>query len=88
MLENSDFNGDQYLPNTPMSAADQIHQQGDSSRLKLLFDNRIGQHLQNFESFQLGIKRWPSSPSDGYRESWDGVSDLINHMLDIMTRDR
>lgn len=88
MLESSDFNGDQFLPNTAMGAADQILQWGDLSRLKLLFDSKIGQHLRNFEFFRLIIKQWSNSPSDKYRESWDVVFDLIDHVLDIMIRDR
>lgn len=41
MLENSDFNGDQYPPNTAMSAADHILQWGDLPRLKLLFESKM-----------------------------------------------
>lgn len=41
MLESSDLNGDRYLPNTAMSATDQIFQWGDLSRLKLLFESKM-----------------------------------------------
>ncbi|KND93256.1 hypothetical protein TOPH_02392 [Tolypocladium ophioglossoides CBS 100239] len=88
MLDVSGFNDDPFLPNAAMSAADQILQWGDLSRLRLLFKSNIGHHLQNLKFCRLIIRQWTNSPLDKRRENWTTVFDLIDDMLDIMIRDR
>lgn len=56
ILENPDFNGDQYLTNTAMSGADQIFQWVDLSWLKLFLESKRSTSLDLL------------SPSTNYKE--------------------
>ncbi|KAJ5066004.1 hypothetical protein J3E74DRAFT_424877 [Bipolaris maydis] len=83
MLENSDFNADNYLPSTALNAADQILQWGDLSKLRILFFNgKIYHQLQDLQFFQLIIKRWFQSRSR--HENWAEAFDLVDSVLDTL----
>ncbi|KAJ5022574.1 hypothetical protein J3E73DRAFT_384813 [Bipolaris maydis] len=83
MLENSDFDADNYLPSTALNAADQILQWGDLSRLRILFFNgKICHQLQDLQFFQLIIKRWFQSRSR--HENWAEAFDLVDSVLDTL----
>lgn len=88
MLERSDFNGDSFLPNSAMGAADQILRWGELPRLTLLWRSRIGHRIRNLCFFRLVMKQWCSSPLETCRQGWDAVFDLVDDAHDTMVRER
>lgn len=87
MLHNSDFNRDKYLGSPAISAADQILQWGNLSKLKILFlEGKICHQLRNLEFFKLVIKRW--SDFAVRHENWDEVFALVDHVLDMLVNEQ
>ncbi|PYI07524.1 hypothetical protein BO78DRAFT_90581 [Aspergillus sclerotiicarbonarius CBS 121057] len=85
MLRNSNFDQDKFLENPAMSAADQILQWGEMSRLRvLLCDDRLGHQLRNLEFFRLIIKRWHNSSINrpGWGDAFALVDDVSAQMVD------
>ncbi|KAJ5615036.1 ankyrin repeat-containing domain protein [Penicillium hordei] len=93
LLEKSNFDGDKFLPASAMRAADQILRWGSVARLKILFlDDQAGQQLQNYEFFQLIIKKWDegrlfTNPWHKERQNWDIVFDLVDNVSEKMTEE-
>lgn len=88
MLANSDFEENQFLPQSAMGATEQIIQWGDVSRLRVLFlDNKLGYQLQNLHFFKLVMKRWQFHPVTNHN-IWDSVFDLIEHVSDKMVQEQ
>lgn len=84
MLQNSGFDKDKYLPSPAISAADQILQWGDLSKLKILFlEGKIRYQLRNLEFFRLLIKRWSNfgSRHDNWAEAFDLVDDVLDALV-------
>jgi hypothetical protein len=89
MLDAADLAKNSYLPNSAMAAADQIIQRGDLSRLKLLWESKIGHQIQNLAFFRLALEQWSSYPSDRYyRNDWAVVFGLVGEALDTMAKER
>jgi hypothetical protein len=87
MLQNSDFDRDKYLPSPAASAADQILQWGDLSKLRILFlEGKIRYQLRNLEFFRLLIKRW--SDFGSRHENWAEVFDLVDNVLDALVSEQ
>lgn len=88
MLANSDFDEGKFLPQSAMSATEQILQWGDVSRLRVLFlDEKLGHQLQNLHFFQLVMKRWRFYPVTNHG-TWDSVFDLVEHASDKMVQEQ
>ncbi|KAF5228974.1 hypothetical protein FAUST_10708 [Fusarium austroamericanum] len=86
MLEKSEFESDEFLPNTALVAVDQILQWGDLCRLRMLFFGReTGRYLQNLKFFRLIIDLWRFS-NRNYRQNWDIAFGIINDIPDILIR--
>lgn len=88
MLENSNFDGGKFLPNTAMRAAEQILQWGDLTRLRPLLRSKVSHQVQNLGFFRLAVKQWSSSPSDRHRRGWDDVFNLVDDVLYMMVAER
>lgn len=87
MLQNSDFSKDEYLQSTAASAADQILQWGDLSKLKILFlEGRICYQLHNLEFFRHIIRRW--SEFAVRHENWTEAFELVDHVLDTVVEEQ
>lgn len=87
MLENADFDKDNFLRNPAMEAADQIFQWGDVSRLRILFlDEKLGHQLQNLGFFRFVIKMW-NDPNINH-DDWDLVFDLVEYVSDKMVQEQ
>ncbi|KAJ8114354.1 hypothetical protein OPT61_g3749 [Boeremia exigua] len=87
MLRNSDFDKDKYFSSPAASAADQILQWGDLSKLRIVFlEGKLCSQLRNLEFFQLLIKRWFDFGSR--HENWAGVFDLIDNVLDALVTEQ
>ncbi|KAI9739902.1 MAG: hypothetical protein M1818_004958 [Claussenomyces sp. TS43310] len=81
MLEKSDFDNENFLPEPAVGAADQIFQWGDFSRIRMLFlEGNVKHQLQNLDFFRLVMRRW--FYSDEHGQDWDLMFDLINNVLD------
>lgn len=81
LLETSKFSKDYYLEDSVMSAADQILQWGELSRLRTLFFNEsIGAQLHCLGFFRLVLERWKSSLAN--RQGWGDVFSLIDELHD------
>ena len=57
MLERSDFDREEYLPDPAMGAAEQILQWGDIHRLRLLWESKISHNIRNLGFFTLVIRQ-------------------------------
>ncbi|PTD03460.1 hypothetical protein FCULG_00012819 [Fusarium culmorum] len=87
MLERSEFEYDNFLPNTALIAVDQVLQWGDLCRLRMLFFGRgTGRHLQNLDFFRQIIDSWRFS-NRNHRHSWDAAFGIINDIPDILVRE-
>ncbi|KAF2703360.1 hypothetical protein K504DRAFT_495505 [Pleomassaria siparia CBS 279.74] len=87
MLQNSDFDRDNYLPSPAASAADQILQWGDLSKLKILFlEGKLVYQLRNLDFFRLIIKRW--SDFAVRHENWEEAFGLVDHVLDVLVNEQ
>jgi hypothetical protein len=87
MLENSTFDGDKYLPSPAKSAADQIMQWGDLSKLKILFfEGKLGHQLRNLEFFRLIIRQWVDIRVR--HEDWEPAFSLVDSVLDTMVEEQ
>ncbi|KAF7562457.1 hypothetical protein G7046_g1686 [Stylonectria norvegica] len=86
MLENSDFSNDNFLSNPALGAAEQILQWGDPSRLRTLWESKLGHQLLNLDFFRLIIDKW-SNPGT-YYDTWDPVFDLVDHVSDILVQEQ
>lgn len=88
MLETSQFDSHDFLPNTAFLAVDQVLQWGDLRRLRMLFfGSGTGHHLQNLEFFRHVIDSWRFSYKD-YHQDWDDVFDITNDIPDLLVRER
>ena len=84
MLETSDFESHEFLPNTALLAVDQILKWGDLCRLRMLFfGRRTGCHLQNLDFFRRIIDSWRFS-NQSYSQDWDAAFNIINDIPDII----
>ncbi|KAF2845260.1 hypothetical protein T440DRAFT_493542 [Plenodomus tracheiphilus IPT5] len=87
ILQNSDFDKDKYLPSPAASAADQILQWGNLSKLRILFlEGKIRHQLRNLEFFRLIIKRWSDFRSR--HENWAEAFDLVDDVLDALVNEQ
>lgn len=88
MLKNSNFDdGDKFLRNPAMGAADQILQWGDVSRLKILFfDDKLGHQLQNFDFFRLLIKMWGHPNTTNQKR--DPPFELVDYVSDKLVQEQ
>jgi hypothetical protein len=87
MLQNSDVDKDKYLLSPAASAADQILQWGNLSKLRILFlEGKIRYQLRNLEFFRLIIKRW--SDFGPRHENWAEAFDLVNDVLDALVQEQ
>ncbi|KAJ6019002.1 hypothetical protein N7522_001069 [Penicillium canescens] len=93
MLGKSNFDGDKFLQDSAMSAADQILQWGNVSRLRLLFlDDQVGPQLQNLDLFRLIIERWDkarliTNPWHREQQNWDLVFDLVDTLSNKLIKE-
>ncbi|RSL53795.1 hypothetical protein CEP54_010212 [Fusarium duplospermum] len=86
MLETSEFESREFLPNTALLAVGQVLQWGDLCRLRMLFFGRgTRRHLQNLDFFRHIIDSWHFSYKN-YRQDWDAAFDIINDIPDILVR--
>ncbi|RSL83776.1 hypothetical protein CEP51_004281 [Fusarium floridanum] len=84
MLEASEFESHEFLPNTALLAINQVLQWGDLCRLRILFfGRRTRRHLQNLDFFRHIIDSWHFSYKN-YRQDWDAAFDIINDIPDIL----
>ncbi|UZP36393.1 hypothetical protein NXS19_004209 [Fusarium pseudograminearum] len=73
MLETSQFDSPEFLPNTAMLAVDQVLQWGDLSRLRMLFFGYgTARYLQNLDFFRRITDSWCFSRKI-YYQNWDGA---------------
>lgn len=87
MLETSDFESHEFLPNTDLLAVDQVLQWGDLCRLRRLFFGRGTRcHLKNLDFFRHVIDSWRFSNKD-FSQGWDAVFGIINDIPDIVVRE-
>ncbi|KAL2812448.1 hypothetical protein BDW59DRAFT_155281 [Aspergillus cavernicola] len=87
MLENSDFDKDNFLQDTAVEAADQVLRWSDVSRLRILFfHDRLRCQLQTLDFFRLIIRQW-HNPNLNHQD-WDSVFDLINEVSYKMVQER
>ena len=87
VLENSNFDGEKYLPVPAFDAAYQVLQWGDLSRLKMLFlEDKFGKQLRNLDFFRLIIRQW--SDSGARHDNWNVAFELVDHMLDTIVREQ
>ncbi|KAF0640833.1 hypothetical protein FPSE5266_07444 [Fusarium pseudograminearum] len=87
MLETSQFDSPEFLPNTAMLAVDQILQWGDLSRLRMLFFGYgTARYLQNLDFFRRITDSWCFSRKI-YYQNWDGAFDIIDGIPDILVRE-
>lgn len=87
MLKNSDFDKDKYLRLSAMSAAEQILQWGDVSRLRVLFlEGKLSHQLRNLDFFRLVIRRWVDFGAR--HDNWEVVFDLVDYMLDTLVEEK
>jgi hypothetical protein len=87
MVENSNFDEDKFLSTSAFSAAHQILQWGDLSRLRLLFlEDKFSHQLQNLDFFRLIIRQW--SDSGVRHDNWNVAFELIDYMLDTIVREQ
>ncbi|KAM0382386.1 hypothetical protein ACHAPY_004378 [Fusarium culmorum] len=88
MLETSQFDSPEFLPNTAMLAVDQVLQWGDLRRLRMLFFGRgTARHLQNLDFFRRIIDAWCFS-NESYSRDWDAAFDIIDGIPDILAGER
>jgi len=86
MLENSDFEKDQFLPQPAKEAADQILRWGNLARLRiLLLEDKFSHQLRNLDFFWHIIGQW-SDPIIRHH-NWDLVFDSIDHLSDTLIQD-
>ncbi|KAK3994874.1 hypothetical protein QBC44DRAFT_367073 [Cladorrhinum sp. PSN332] len=88
MLEDSDLDGNTFLPSPVMGAADQILQWGDLPRLRLLWESKAGRQICNVGFFRLMLKQWSKRPSDKHRQGWDVVFSLLDDVYDMMAEEQ
>ncbi|KAL1794606.1 hypothetical protein ACET3X_006422 [Alternaria dauci] len=87
LLETSTFDSDKYLTSPAMSAADQIIQWGDLSRLKiLLLEERLRHQLRNPEFFHLIIRQWFNIRTR--HGDWEPAFSLVDFLLDTMIQEQ
>jgi hypothetical protein len=87
MLKSSTFDGDKYLPSPARSAANQIMQWGDLSKLKILFfEGKLGHQLRNLDFFQLIIRQWFNIRVR--HEDWEPAFSLVDSVLDTMVEEQ
>lgn len=87
MLENSNFENENYLPFPAIAAVDQVLQWGDLSRLRMLFlEGKLGRQLRNLEFFRLVIRRW--SEFGARHDNWVVAFDLVNYVLDTIVEEK
>ncbi|KAK6725080.1 hypothetical protein SNK04_003887 [Fusarium graminearum] len=87
MLETSQFDSPEFLPDTAMLAVDQVLQWGDLRRLRMLFFGRgTARYLQNLDFFRRIIDAWCFS-NKSYSRDWDAASDIIDGIPDILARE-
>lgn len=93
MLGKSNLDADEFLQDSAKSAADQILQWGNVSRLRILFlDDKVGPQLQNLDPFRLIIKRWKkaliiTNPWHRGQQNWDLVFDLVDTLSDKLIKE-
>jgi len=78
MLEHSDLDGDAFLPDSVLRAAEQILQWGELTRLNLLWESRHGHQLRNLQFFRLVLDGWSRFSYDKKREGWNVVFSLLD----------
>ncbi|KAK6365425.1 hypothetical protein LTR64_008794 [Lithohypha guttulata] len=77
MLENSNFDKDNFLPLPAIAAADQILQWGNLSRLRTLFlEYKFVHQLHNLDFFRLITRRW--SEIGARHNDWNVAFDLVD----------
>jgi hypothetical protein len=87
MLESSTFDGDKYPPSQAISAADQILQWGDLSKLKILFfEGQLGGHLRNLDFFRLIVRQWYNIRAR--YEDWEAAFSLVDTVSDAMVEEQ
>ncbi|KAF5237122.1 hypothetical protein FAUST_6262 [Fusarium austroamericanum] len=87
MLETSQFDSPEFLPDTAMLAVDQVLQWGDLRRLRMLFFGRgTARYLQNLDFFRRIIDAWCFS-NKSYSRDWYAAFDIIDGIPDILARE-
>lgn len=87
MLETSQFDSPEFLPDTAILAVDQVLQWGDLRRLRMLFFGRgTARYLQNLDFFRRIIDAWCFS-NKRYSRDWDAAVDIIDGIPDILARE-
>ncbi|PSK43017.1 LON peptidase N-terminal domain and RING finger protein [Elsinoe australis] len=87
LLQDSNLDDGRFLPDTVISAADQIIQWSDTSRLALLLDyQRLKSQLQTSQFFKLIINRW--SDIKFRNRDWDAIFHLLDQTMDSLSEEQ